>query len=169
MALTEHQSIQGVLTLELRDAEGALLEHRRVHNLITNDGKALLARLLGGKLNGALQLVIGVGEGKPVDANDPKKGRVPATPGDRELGTLVSEAKAEMTEPVTNAKDQVTVNVKATVVNGGTADVPLALTEAGILVRIGADTKGVLFNHVTFPVINKGANTSLLLSWDLTF
>lgn len=168
MALTEHPSIHGVLTLELRDAAGALLERRRVDNLITNAGKELLARLLGGKVGGAVQLVIGVGEGKLVDANDPKKGRRPAAPGDTALGSKVSEAKAEMSEPNVSA-DKVTVNVKATVVDGGTADVPLALTEAGILVRVGNDAVGVLFNHVTFPVINKGANMSLLLSWDLTF
>ena len=169
MALTEHPSIQGVLTLELRDPGGALLERRRVDNLITNAGKELLARLLGGKLNGAIQLVIGVGEGKLVDEKDAKKGRLAAAPGDRALGSKVSEAKAEMSEPVTDGNNRVTVNVKATIVDGGTADVPLALTEAGILVRVGNDAVGVLFNHVVFPVINKGANMSLLLSWDLTF
>jgi hypothetical protein len=157
MALTEHPSIQGVLTLELRDPDGALLERRCVHNLITNKGKALLAQMLGGKTNGAVQLVIGVGEGN-----------VAAAAGNEALGKKLSEAKAEMSDPVIGA-DSVKVTVKATVVDGGTVDKPLPLTEAGILVRVGNDAVGVLFNRVTFPVINKGANMSLLLSWDLTF
>ena len=36
------------------------------------------------------------------------------------------------------------------------------------LVRVGEE-EPVLFNRVTFPVINKGPNMSLLLSWDLNF
>lgn len=157
MALTEHPSIQGVLTLELRDPHGALLERRRVHNLITTSGKAVLARMLGGKTNGAVQLAIGVGE----------EPRAPAA-GDAKLGRKLTEAKAEMSEPLV-AGDQVTVTVKATVVDGGAPDKPLPLTEAGIIVRIGNDPAELLFNRVVFPVINKGANMSLLLSWDLTF
>lgn len=156
MPLSEHPSIEGVLTLELRDHDGALLERRRVHNLITNSGKVLLAQLLGGKTNGAITLSIGVG-----------KVATAAAPGDDRLGEQLAAAKAEMSDPVINGA-QVKVTVKATVVDGGKPDQPLPLTEAGILVRVG-DGPDRLFNRVTFPVINKGANISLLLSWDLTF
>ena len=41
---------------------GGLVDARAVRNLITNGGKSLLARLLGGSLSGAVELVIAVGE-----------------------------------------------------------------------------------------------------------
>lgn len=154
--VSEHTSIQGVLTLELRDASGALIERHVVHNLITNAGKSLLARLLGGKTNGAIGLAIGVGSGAAAPALE-----------NTALGGKLGEAKAEMTDPFV-ITGQVRVNVKSTIADGGTADNPLPLTEAGILVRVGAE-EPVLFNRVTFPVINKGPNMSLLLSWDLNF
>jgi len=157
MPLIEHSTIHGVLNLELRDEFGALVEARRVRNLITSNGKALLARLLGGKLSGAVLPVIGVGEGT-----------LAASPGDAALGKKLSEARAEMSEPQLQG-DGVRVVVSANIVDGGDANRPLPLTEAGILVRVGNDPVGVLFNRVTFPVINKGQNMTLLLSWELTF
>lgn len=156
MSLSEHPSIEGVLTLELRDQDGALLERRVVHNLITNSGKGLLARLLGGKTNGAVALSIGVG-----------KVATAAAPGDDRLGEQLAAAKADMSDPIIGVAG-VKVTVKATIVDGGKIDQPLPLTEAGILVKVG-EGPDVLFNRVTFPVINKGPNISLLLSWDLTF
>jgi hypothetical protein len=157
MALIEHTTIQGVLTLELRDAAGALVEAHTVHNLITSAGRALLARLLGGKLTGAVKLVIGVGEGTTA-----------AAVADAALGKKTAEADATISDPKIDGSG-VRVTVEANVVNGGDINRPLPLTEAGILVRIGTDTVGVLFNRVTFPVINKGPNMTLLLSWELTF
>ena len=155
--VSEQTSIQGVLTLELRDRDGALIDRRCVHNLITNRGKSLLAQLLGGKTNGgAIGLAIGVGSTGGA-----------AAPENEALGKQLGEAKAEMSEPFLIG-GQVRVTVKSTIADGGTIDQPLPLTEAGILVRVG-DTPPVLFNRVTFPVINKGPNMSLLLSWDLNF
>ena len=83
-------------------------------------------------------------------------------------GRTIPEIFAEMGEPAVNGA-QVKVNVKATIAQGGDPNVVLPLTEAGILVRVGDDQGGVLFNRVTFPVINKSSTMSLLLSWDLTF
>lgn len=154
--VSEHTSIQGVLTLELRDPSGALIERHVVHNLITHRGKQLLARLLGGKTNGAINLAIGVGAGAVAPALE-----------DVALASKLGEAKADMTDPFV-ITGQVRVNVKSTIADGGTVDKPLPLTEAGILVRVGEE-EPVLFNRVTFPVINKGPNRSLLLSWDLNF
>jgi hypothetical protein len=157
MPPSEHTSIQGLLTLELRDADGALVERRQVRNLITAGGKVLLARLLGGKTSGAVTIAIAVGRNNdPADVKQTK------------LGDKAAEAAADMNEPVVEA-DRVRANVRATIPQGGDPTVVLPLTEAGILVRVGADPAGVLFNRVTFPVISKGSTMSLLLSWDLTF
>lgn len=156
MPPSEHTRIQGELTLELRDHHGALLERRTVHNLITDAGKILLARLLGGKTNGAVSLSIAVG-------------KVTAAParGNTALGEQLARVPADMGDPgVFDAG--VRVNVRATIPPGGDPQLVLPLTEAGILAQVG-DSETVLFNRVTFPVINKGASMSLLLSWDLTF
>lgn len=157
MPPSEHTSIQGILTLELRDHGGALVERRQVKNLITTGGKVLLARLIGGKTSGAVTIAIAVGRDGGAPAIDQLK-----------LGDKATEAPAEMNEPVIEG-DRVRANVRATIPQGGDPNVVLPLTEAGILVRVGADPNGVLFNRVTFPVISKGSTMSLLLSWDLTF
>lgn len=156
MPPSEHTRIQGDLTLELRDPVGALLERRHVHNLITDAGKILLARLLGGQTSGAVRLSIAVG-------------KTPTAPvrGDAKLGEELARVPADMGEPgVFDAG--VRVNVRATIPPGGDPQLVLPLTEAGIVAQVG-DSETVLFNRVTFPVINKGASMSLLLSWDLTF
>jgi hypothetical protein len=157
MPPSEHTSIQGLLTLELRDERGALVERRHVKNLITHDGKLLLARLLGGKTSGAVTIAIAVGRTATAPALDQKA-----------LLDKATEAPAEMNDPVIEG-ERVRANVRATIPQGGDPNVVLPLTEAGILVRVGADQNGVLFNRVTFPVISKSSTMSLLLSWDLTF
>jgi hypothetical protein len=157
MPPSEHTSIQGLLTLELRDRHGALVERRHVENLITSDGKVLLARLLGGKTSGAVTIAIAVGRSTTAPALDQKA-----------LLDKATEAPAEMNDPVIEG-ERVRANVRATIPQGGDPNVVLPLTEAGILVRVGADQAGVLFNRVTFPVISKSSTMSLLLSWDLTF
>jgi len=165
MAHLEHPTIEGVLVIELRDRLGALVEARTVHNLITTAGKSLLAKLLGGQVSGAVELSIGVGEGTTA-----------ASVADEALGDMASEAAARMSAPKFHEVDgvdgdagDVRVTVEANVTEGGTEERSLPLTEAGILVRVGDDATGVLFNRVTFPVINKGPNMTLLLSWELTF
>lgn len=157
MPPSEHTSIQGLLTLELRDQHGALVERRRVENLITHAGKLLLARLIGGKASGAVTIAIAVGGTDTAPALDQTA-----------LLKKLAEAPADMNEPVVEG-DRVRANVRATIPQGGDPQVVLPLTEAGILVRVGADATGVLFNRVTFPVISKSSTMSLLLSWDLTF
>jgi len=156
MPPSETARISGHLTLELRDGAGALLERRSVPNLITDAGKVLLARLLGGKNQGAVTLAIAVGESQAAPVR-----------GNTALGKQLVEVPAEMGDPGVFDVG-VRVTVRATIPPGGDPQIVLPLTEAGVVVHVG-DQELALFNRVTFPVINKGASMSLLLSWDLTF
>ncbi len=49
MALQERQSIQGFLTISIDDGAGTILEERRIKNIVTTEGKRLLAEIIAAK------------------------------------------------------------------------------------------------------------------------
>ncbi len=49
MALQERQSIQGYLTISIDDGTGTILEERRIKNIVTTEGKRLLAEIIAAK------------------------------------------------------------------------------------------------------------------------
>ncbi|RKH68273.1 hypothetical protein [Corallococcus llansteffanensis] len=160
MDMREEQSMDGVLTLELRDTGGALLERRRVHNLITLSGKRLLANLLLGKATALpIQWAIAVGTGKG-----------DAQPSDEVLGRQVDRAEASSREV-----EAVTSNTGASLIRATVSSILPALpagqvqplTEAGIEITQGKNT--ILFNRVRFDEVNRSANMVLNLSWEISF
>ena len=164
MILREKQAIGGVLTLELRNAGGAIVERRRVHNLITRAGRKLLADLLMGRggISVPVQYRIAVGTGKsPESAND------------EQLEARVDASETLPPEVVVVAE---TDSVRATVT--GTLeklneDTVQPLTEAGIEIDCATGEEGgiatTLFNRVTFAEVNRGPGMTLTLSWEISF
>ena len=154
--MRESHGIAGRLTITLRDTAGQVVEERRVKNLITNAGRALLARLLtGGAQLDSSQVAIAIGTGA-------------AAPdvADTQLGARVGSAPAVAGKPVPDGT-QMLVAVTATFPGTGLAAVqPLA--EAGIeLTPAGGGT--VLYNRVTFPVINRTPALDMTLTWEVLF
>jgi hypothetical protein len=160
MDLSEKPGLKGVLTIELRDMSGALVERRQHHNLITTRGKQLLADLLLGKKNAlptSWAIVVGTGT-------------TPPNVADIALQAPITE-KAEDRDPDV----AVVTRGTATVVQGtvsATLPAPPAgtvqpLTEAGIQITVGTDK--ILFNRVQFPAVNRGANMVMTLSWEISF
>jgi hypothetical protein len=161
MPLTEHQSITGVLTITLRDADGRVALERRVRNLITRDGKLLLAGLFTGKVDAGVSLAIAVGSGEaaPLETD--------AALGQQEdaADALIVALDPFEHEGGWRVKAVVTATLKA---RPGDAAVK-QLREAGILVRTKVPGQPpVLFNHVAFPVISKGNNVEMTLTWEIT-
>ena len=145
------QTMAGVLTLTLHDPSGRVVARREVHNLVTNDGRALVAELFAGKRVGALRTRLVVGTGA-----------TPPSPEDTKLvaevdGVDVSESHIRVVGPLVAlteclpARDQVQ-----------------ALREAGIALAIGVDPV-VLYNRVVFEVVNKAPNMQMTLSWNVDF
>jgi hypothetical protein len=158
MMLGEKQGVSGVLTIEVRDASGALLAQRRVENLVTQGGKKLLADLLMGKVTAppsAWGIVVGTGTAKP-------------QPENAALGALVDRAAAAgEVAIVTTTEAVVRVTVKATLPTRPASAPTQALTEAGIVVACGATE--TLFNRVVFDTVNRGATMVMNLAWEISF
>jgi len=148
----EQHGMAGRLTLVLRDERGREVERRQVDNLITNAGRNLVAMFFAGKIPVAPTLFIAVGGDDTA-----------AAAGDTGLKAFVAEEQA----------NNVTVNggvatVTATLRAAGTGDVQ-PLKEAGIRIKISGQPTPVLYNRVTFPVVNKSPNMEMTLSWEVTF
>jgi hypothetical protein len=161
MPFSDHQSISGVLHITLRDQHGEILEQRRVRNLITRDGKLLLAGLFTGKVDAGVSLAIAVGSSA-----------APPAETDSALGKHEDAAPAIIVEIKPFESDagwRVRATVSATL-KAVPGDMSVKqLQEAGIQILSKAPGHPpVLFNHVTFPVISKGGNVEMTLSWEIT-
>jgi hypothetical protein len=161
MPFSDHQSISGVLHITLHDEHGRVVAERHVHNLITRDGKVMLAGLFTGKVDAGVSLAIAVGS----DDKDPAE-------TDSALGKQEDAAAAKVvaiTPFEAEGRWRVRAVVSATL-NAVPGDLTVKqLKEAGIQILSKApNVPPVLFNHVTFPVISKGGNVEMTLSWEIT-
>lgn len=148
--VVERQSMTGRLTLVLRDEHGREVERREVNNLITDAGRNLVARFFSGTLQTVPRLTIVVG------GSD-----IAVTVGDTALKAPLDRAEATASVVGNMAE------VKATLPAAGTGTAQ-ALKEAGIRIELG-NQPAVLYNRVVFPVVNKGPNMEMNLSWQITF
>ncbi len=158
MPIHESHGLAGRLSIELRDADGRLVDARRVNNLITSAGRALLARLFTGTAQSPdLQIAVG-------------RSATPAQITDTALGDFVVAAPATIPSVAGGdfeGQPRIIARVVATLAPTGSAD-PQPLQEAGILIGVtGAEP--VLYNRVTFPVVNRAGNLEMTLSWEVIF
>lgn len=158
MPLKETHGLAGRLAIALHTPDGRLVDSRRVNNLITQAGRELLAKLFTGAAQGPeLRIAVG-GQGGPVSLSDVALGEpldaAPATIGAITIGEY--EGQPRMIARVT-----------ATLPPTGSAD-PQALQEAGILISLSGAAP-VLYNRVTFPLINRAGNLEMTLSWEVIF
>lgn len=157
--MVEHQTMSGVLTIVVRDRHGRVLEERRVHNVITNQGREMVGRLFSQPKVTVTALAITVGEGD--------------TP--REAATDTGLARPAATAPATAAPAQgKPANVIAVAAKLPAISDPNArreLKEAGIVVTVqaGEQSQDYLYNRVTFPVVTQTSSTDISLSWEVTF
>lgn len=158
MPMHESHGLAGRLSIELRDASGRLVDARRVNNLITDAGRTLLARLFTGTAQSPdLQIAVG-------------RSGTRAEIADTKLGDFVVAAPATVPSVAPGdyeGQQRIVARVVATLPPTGSAD-PQPLQEAGILISVtGAEP--VLYNRVTFPVVNRAGNLEMTLSWEVIF
>ncbi len=151
MSLKEQHGIKGRLTILLRNKDGKVVEERRVNNIITNAGKNLVANYFTGGIQAVPELYIAVGN------KDTK-----ADPTDIVLGDFLEEAEAN------TEVDEGTATVTATLPAKGGEGENQELREAGILIHVQGQ-EPVLYNRVTFPVVNKSGNMEMTLTWEVIF
>ncbi|MFY2563368.1 hypothetical protein ACN469_37585 [Corallococcus terminator] len=157
----EKQGMNGVLTLELLNLDGSLMERRRVPNLITTSGKRLVAELLMGRVNGLpinWSIVVGTGTEAPAA-------------GDTVLKGPAAEAidPAPRVEVITQGDGSSLVRAIVTATLPALTDATVQpLTEAGIQITLGETTK-ILFNRVRFEEVNRGSNMVMKMTWEISF
>ncbi|HVE82132.1 MAG TPA: hypothetical protein VND93_04770 [Myxococcales bacterium] len=148
----EQHRMTGRLTLVLRDERGFEVERREVKNLITDAGRNLVAMFFAGKIPVAPTLFIAVGGDETA-----------AAAGDTALKAFIAEEQANNIT-VQGKVATVTATLKA----AGSGDVQ-PLKEAGIRIKVSGSPNPILYNRVTFPVVNKSPNMEMTLSWEVTF
>lgn len=145
------QSMAGTLTITLHDRSGRVLAEHRVHNLVTDAGRSLVAGMFAGKRLGPLKASLVVGAGAQ-----------PASPADTRLHSEVDRVTVG-DEHIRLAGPRVGLTARIP-----ERDANHALREAGICLAVGAEPE-VLYNRVVFDVINKAPNMQMTLTWSVDF
>jgi hypothetical protein len=168
--MREAQSPGGRLTITVRDpATGAIVLTRRVRNLVTLAGRALLADLLTGAVAGFAKIELVVG-GPPDPADLAYASQPPAlddTALENELVAVPVTTGTPTQQDDEQGNPRMVTQVSGTLeaVAGGDK---LVLTEAGIKITKIDDTK-ILYNRVVFDRITKESNLQMTLTWEVIF
>jgi hypothetical protein len=140
---------KGTLQLVLTDADGNIKQQDE-HNLVVSTGLAYIASRMRDATAAAMShMAVGSGSTAAAAANSA-------------LGTQLARVALDSTTVVTTSVTGDSVQYVATFAAGtGTG----AVTEAGIF---NAATAGTMLCRTVFPVINKGALDSLVITWKVT-
>ncbi len=154
MGKVETHGISGKVKIILEDSSGKVITTREVKNTIVTSGKELVAQLFCGEKTDPISQV-GVGsDSAATSASD--------TGLKKEISPRVNIQKVEgQTKYTTTEEGKAKVSLSATFDGDNGVG---ALSEAGIFSKAG-----VLYNRVTFDVINKAKGHILTLSWEITF
>lgn len=142
----ENLAMKGELTIDRYDITGQLVEKRKIPNLVVTAGKALMISRLLGTTDGVMtHMGVGTGVTSPVVGN---------TALETALGARIALTSA------TQTSNSVTyVGTFGAGVSTG------AITETGIF---NALTSGTMLCRTVFPVVNKAAGDSIVITWNVT-
>lgn len=145
--MQEKLTLTGAFVVELHDENGALKDRRDVKNVVVTAGKNFMATWLAAASQASpFMNYLAVGTGTTA-----------ATTSDTTLETELATRVAGTLSSSTNVWQN-------SAVFGAGVDTG-AITEAGIF---SASSGGTMLARQTFAVINKGANDSLTITWQIT-
>jgi hypothetical protein len=143
--LDDQLSLKGEVLVEVFDKDGVLKESRQIKNLVVTAGKNHIASRMAGTSSGVMSHM-GIGSNNTAAANGD-------TALGAELGRVALSSIAAAAAVVTHA---------ATFPAGtGTG----AVTEAGIF---NASSAGTMQCRTVFPVVNKGVDDAMAITWTVT-
>lgn len=168
--MREYQTPDGILTIIMRDPiTGAVVLERRVKNLVTLAGRALLAELLTGAVNGFDSIALAVGG----PSEDPGYQPRPVTIEDTALQNQLRSVSVSFgvptpqPDPASEQQPRVFTQISGTLA-AETNGESLAMNEAGIIITKGDGTE-VLYNRVAFEPITKAPGMQMTLIWEVIF
>jgi YD repeat-containing protein len=156
MKLTESIDPKGRITLQMRDAQGAMVQEVAADNSIVLTGRDLVAKQFAGQsIASVSHVAIGTGNA-PTDPN------VSSALGTELFRKAINPINPALHIATTNDnKKKVTISCDLDFNEGNGA-----LTEAGLF---NAVTGGVMYNRVVFPPVNKTTDFKLTIIWEITF
>lgn len=144
--LNDDVTITGHFHAELRDKRGQLKQVVDVPNLVVSTGRVRIAGRMVGAANVMTHMALGSSTTAP---------------------TLADTALlAELSPRVMLSSSTASSNVVTYAAVFGAGVATGAVTEAGIF---DADVGGTMLNRATFPVINKGVDDTVTVTWTVTF
>jgi hypothetical protein len=162
ITMKETHALAGCLLIEAYDSSGLRVLQRRHPNLITNQGRILVAQLFSGVVQGISAKAIAIGVGtKDADASN------------TQLGQKVDQANASLLDG--GASGQAGPQTSSLTLTAHFDPLPQAgassqaITEAGILLTPQGNNAPILYNRVVFAPITRTAQLSLDLSWEVSF
>ncbi|NML13690.1 hypothetical protein [Azohydromonas caseinilytica] len=153
MSLKERHGLSGRLHIAITDGAGRLVDERRVDNLITDVGRQLLARMFAGQVQPSELRIAAGSNGESLGA-------------DAATITTLADAPASVVVDAAVQEHRALARVTATLPATGDAR-PQAIQEAGIVIVL--PERQVVYNRVTFPVINRAGNLELTFTWEVSF
>ncbi len=169
MKLFDKVDVSGSLMIRSYDLQGRLLESREGQNIVVNDGREALARLLGGDLSLGSDLSnwtvdtmkFGDGGHQTTPTFDPTI-LLPVSVEDDDLYGTEHVAEAVATTWPADRKVMFEATIEASEGNGtGT----LEYSEAGLYYNSGA----AMFAHKAFGYIVKNDTIKIVAQWTFTF
>lgn len=143
--LQDSLKVTGKLNVRVFDAQGKLKDERDISNLVVTDGKEFIAsRMVGTSPSVMSHMAIG-------------SDNTAAAAGDTTLGSELGRVALTSS----TASGAVVTYIATFGAGTGTG----AITEAGIL---NASSSGDLLCRTVFSVVNKGANDSMTITWQVT-
>lgn len=148
----ENLKITGRLNIVLTDASGALKDSRTVDNLVVTEGLTFIASRMAGVSKAVMShMQLGTGTGA-------------AAAGDTEDTFVTAGLTGSTRNSLTSTTPNTTTIVYVTNFLAGDSTGPV--TEAGIVNAAGNPCD--LLCRTVFPVINKGANDTMQITWTIT-
>ena len=148
--LNQKLAATGRLRVVLRDAQGSIKRELVTRNLVVNTGLYHIADQLSDKGEAAMShMAVGTGT-------------TPPAAGDTQLGNQLEDRHAftSKTQGSGSAANKVTYSAE-----WPAGHATGAITEAAIF---NSDSAGQMLCRAVFAVINKGANDTMTLNWELT-
>lgn len=143
--IQENITMKGRLVVELFDKDGNPKDKREIDNLVVSVGKTFIAsRMVGATANVMSHMAAG-------------SGTTAAAAGDTTLGAELGRS-ALTSSTSSGAVATYVASFAAGVATG-------ALTEAGIF---NAASAGTMLARTVFPVVNKGADDAMSITWQIT-
>lgn len=148
--INEGLKLRGDLQIQVISKDGKVKESREEKNLVVNAGLGFIASRMEGVSSGVMShMAIG-------------SGTTAAAAGDTDLETTLGVREALDSTTANGAAGNGTV---VYVSSFEAAESTGAVTEAGIF---NASTGGDMLCRTVFPVVNKGADDTLSITWTIT-